>query len=98
MSDDEANISTDNTASDPGAAVKSAALGQMSKKEDATDFIAEFRDQEAEASGEQPATPPEERVSRYKEALDLARRETTQARQEAGLDPNGQDFDAQVAE
>jgi hypothetical protein len=93
---DETNTGTDNTASDPGAAVKSVAFDQMSKSEDITAYAAERADQEAEATGEQPTTAPDERVSRYKEALDLARQETRQARQEAGLAPNGQDFDAQV--
>jgi hypothetical protein len=99
MSDDEANISGGTeTASDPGAAVKSIALDQMSKSEDISAYASERADQEAEATGEQPATPPDERVSRYKEVLDLARHETNQARQEAGLNGEGQDFDQQVAD
>jgi hypothetical protein len=95
MPDDEANISTE-TNSDPSAAIKSVALDQMSKSEDIMAYASERADQEREAAGEQPSTPPEQRASRYREALDLARQETSQARQEAGLGPNGQDFDSQV--
>jgi hypothetical protein len=97
MSDDEANISGGTeTASDPGAAVKSAALDQMSKSEDITAYASERADQAAEAAGEKPATPPEARVSRYQEVLNAARHETSQARQEAGLNGEAQDFDTQV--
>jgi hypothetical protein len=96
MSDE--NISGTETASDPAADIKQAALTQLGKAEDITEYVAEYKDQEAEAAGEKPATPPEARMDRYRAALDEARQQTEQARNEAGLSPNGQDFDSQVAE
>jgi hypothetical protein len=94
MSDE--NISGTETASDPAADIKQAALTQLGKAEDITEYVAEYKDQEAEAAGEKPATPPEARMDRYRAALDEARQQTEQARNEAGLSPNGQDFDSQV--
>jgi hypothetical protein len=96
MSNDENINSGTETARDPGADIKSAALAEMAKSESIESYAAERADQDAEAAGKQPTTPPEERVNRYQAALEQARQETDQARRENGLDgePNG--FDAQV--
>jgi hypothetical protein len=96
MSNDENINSGTETARDPGADIKSAALAEMAKSESIESYAAERADQDAEAAGKQPTTPPEERVNRYQAALEQARQETDQARRENGLDGEPNDFDAQV--
>jgi hypothetical protein len=99
MSDENIDTGTETT-SDPGADIKAAALAQLGKAEDITAYVAEYKDQEAEAAGEKPATPPEERMDRYRAALEEARQETDRARKEAGLNgdqPVGFDRQMDVA-
>ena len=95
MSDENISGGAEN-ASDPGADIKSTALGQMAKAESIENYAAERADQEAEAEGREPSTPPEERVNRYQQVLEQARQETDRARSENGLGGEQNGFDAQV--
>jgi len=95
MSDENISGGAEN-ASDPGADIKSTALGQMAKAESIENYAAERADQEAEAEGREPSTPPEERVNRYQQVLEQARQETDRARRENGLNSEQNGFDAQV--
>ena len=95
MSDENIGGGAEN-ASDPGADIKSTALGQMAKAESIENYAAERADQEAEAEGREPSTPPEERVNRYQQVLEQARQETDRARRENGLNSEQNGFDAQV--
>ena len=95
MSDENISGGAEN-ASDPGADIKSTALGQMAKAESIENYAAERADQEAEAEGREPSTPPEERVNRYQQVLEQARQETDRARRENGLGGEQNGFDAQV--
>jgi hypothetical protein len=59
-------------------AVKERAFAEMAKADDSTDYIAERRDQEAEARGDEKVEQPhrkQERLERFRRALDRARQE-----------------------
>jgi hypothetical protein len=94
MSDENISGGTEATPS-PATDIQKAALDQMSKAEDISAYAAERADQEREAAGEQPTTPPEERMDRYRAALEEARRETGEVRQQAGLNGDQPGFDQQ---
>jgi hypothetical protein len=79
---------------DPVAEAKNAALGQMAKSEDISDFAAERRAQERDDAGD--GTVTEDRAARVRQALEQVQRDTAKARQEAGLDEQPyQDSDGQ---
>jgi hypothetical protein len=96
MADEDTGAEAPEAAPDPGAQIKATALGEMAKSESIEAYAAERADQDAEAAGKQPSTPPEERVNRYQAALEQARQATDQARQETGLNGEQNGFDAQV--
>jgi hypothetical protein len=68
---------------DTVAEVKDAALSQLSKSENIADYVAERNDQAREERGERADT--KERYVRIKTAIERARAETAEARQQAGL-------------
>ena len=82
---------TPDTAPDPVQATKDAALSQMAKDEDISNYAAEREARDKEARGEE--ANGEDRTARIREALAEARQSTQEARQLNGLD--NPDFDQQ---
>jgi hypothetical protein len=78
MTDAGSAETSGSAASTPAQAIKEKAFAEMAKADDSSDYVAERRDQEAEARGDDSVESPyrkQERLDRYRRALERARQE-----------------------
>jgi hypothetical protein len=88
------------TASTPSQAIKERAFAEMAKADDSSDYVAERRDQKAEARGDDSVETPhrkQERLDRYRRALERARQEGEPSNEPAEVASEPQaDRDAEI--